>query len=136
MAVRPTVYCMLIDVAKVRAVGRSFEEWYDGPVGYDVAAWLFAGIVDAKLPYAVMPESWLPSVRHYEAMSYGENLVQRRARSAKQGQSHNPGAVLPGRRRAGADVLLKWRDFRASSSSLAGLIRAWFCRGDMKARAA
>ena len=45
---RPTVYCMLIDVAKVRAVGRSFEEWYDGPVGYDVAAWVFAGVVEAK----------------------------------------------------------------------------------------
>ena len=96
MARRPTVYCMLIDVAKVRAVGRSFEEWYDGPVGYDVAAWVFLGLVEAKIPYAVMPESWLPSVKHYEAMSHGKNLVQlRRASPQEQVKGHAACAVLP-----------------------------------------
>ncbi len=119
MAVRPTVYCMLIDVAKVRAVGRSFEEWYDGPVGYDVAAWLFAGVVDAKLPYAVMPESWLPAVRHYEAMSYGENLAQRRARVRRnKARVITRVAFYRAGGRAGADVLLKWRDIRAKLVAL------------------
>ena len=76
MARRPTVYCMLLDVARILAVGRSFEEWYDGAIGYDVAAWLFVGILDANVPYAVMPENWLPAVKHYEAMSHGGDRVQ------------------------------------------------------------
>ncbi len=114
MARRPTVYCILIDVAKVRAVGRSFEEWYDGPVGYDVAAWVFLGLVEAKIPYAVMPESWLPSVKHYEAMSYGKNLVQRRA-EVRKNRSKVMVRVLFYRvgGRAGANILLMWRDIRA-----------------------
>jgi hypothetical protein len=113
MAERPTVYCMLIDVAKVRAVGRSFEEWYDGPVGYDVGAWVFVRLVEEKTPYAVMPESWLPSVKHYEAMSYGNNLVQRRAQVRKN-RSKVTVRVLFYRAggRAGANILLMWRDFR------------------------
>ncbi len=76
---RPAAYCMLLDVAKVRALGRSFEEWYDGSVGYDVGAWVFAGIVDAGMSYAVMPQSWLPAVRHWGAMSYARNVRQLRA---------------------------------------------------------
>jgi glycosyltransferase involved in cell wall biosynthesis len=113
MAGRPTVYCMLIDVGKVRGVGRSFEEWYDGPVGYDVAAWVFLGLVQAKIPYVVMPESWLPSVKHYEAMSYGKNLIQRRAQVRKN-RSKVTVRVLFYRAggRAGANILLMWRDFR------------------------
>jgi hypothetical protein len=113
MAKRPTVYCMLLDVAKVRAIGRSFEEWYDPPIGYDVAAWLYRGLVEAGIPYAVMPESWLPSVKHYEAMSYGENLVQRRAQVRKN-RSKVMARVLFYRAggRAGSNILLMWRDFR------------------------
>lgn len=119
MAKRPTVYCMLIDVAKVRALGRSFEEWYDGPMGYDVAAWLFLGLAEAEIPYAVMPETWLPSVKHYEAMSYGKNFVQRRAQVRK-----NKAKVMArvlfyrGGGRLGANVLIMWRDLRAKLVSL------------------
>ncbi len=86
MARRPTVYCMLIDVAKVRALGRSFEEWYDGVVGYDVGAWVFVGLVQAGVPYAVMPDSWRPSVKHYEAMSYGKSSSNGVPRSARTGR--------------------------------------------------
>ena len=113
MSRRPTVYCMLIDVAKVRAVGRSFEEWYDSPVGYDVAAWVFRGLVEAEIPYAVMPEGWLPSIKHYEAMSYGKNLVQRRAQVRKN-RSKVMARVIFYRAggRAGANILIMWRDFR------------------------
>jgi glycosyltransferase involved in cell wall biosynthesis len=74
MTARPTVYCMLLDVVQARAVQRSFEEWYDGDVGYDVAAWFFAGVTQARRPFEVMPFSWRPTVHHFEAMSYGRKL--------------------------------------------------------------
>jgi hypothetical protein len=123
MAGRPTVYCILIDVAKVRAVGRSFEEWYDSPVGYDVAAWLFLGLVEAKIPYVVMPESWRPSVKHYEAMSYGKNLVQRRAQVRKnKAKVVVRVAFYRAGGRKGANILLKWRDFRAKLFRLRRLL--------------
>ncbi len=114
MSKRPTVYCMLLDVAKARAVGRSFEEWYDGPVGYDVAAWFFAGVIDTGMPYVVMPEAWRPSVKHYEAMSYGKQHDLLRAQVRKN-KLKVIARVLFYRvgRRAGADALIMWRDVRA-----------------------
>ena len=107
MARRPTVYCMLLDVAKILAVGRSFEEWYDGAIGYDVAAWLFVGILDANVPYAVMPENWLPAVKHYEAMSHGGDRVQLR-QQVRRNKFKVIARVLIYRAggRAGADVLV------------------------------
>ena len=113
MSRRPTVYCILLDVAKARAVGRSFEEWYDGPKGYDVAAWFFAGIEDAALRYAVMPGTWLTAVKHYEAMSYGKKNVSSRAR-VRRNELKVVARVVVYRAagRAGANLLIRWRDVR------------------------
>jgi Glycosyl transferase family 2 len=115
MEARPAAYCMLLDVAKVRALGRSFEEWYDGSVGYDVGAWVFAGIVDAGMSYAVMPQSWLPAVRHWGAMSYARNVRQLRAQH--RATTATVGARLLAYRvagRAGAEMLTNLRDVRAA----------------------
>ncbi|HTT92306.1 MAG TPA: glycosyltransferase [Acidimicrobiales bacterium] len=117
MSKRPTVYCMLLDVANARAVGRSFEEWYDGGIGYDVAAWFFSGVVDAKIPYVVMPEDWLPAVKHYEAMSYGKehDLLRNQVRRNElkvmvRVLFYRAGGSI------GANALILWRDVRARAT--------------------
>jgi glycosyltransferase involved in cell wall biosynthesis len=114
MSRRPTVYCILLDVAKARSVARSFEEWYDGPVGYDVGAWFFAGVIDGEMPYVVMPEAWLPAVKHYEAMSYGKEHALLRPQ-VRRNELKVIARVLFYRAggRAGANALIMWRDVRA-----------------------
>lgn len=114
MARRPTVYCMLLDVARARAVGRSFEEWYDGSTGYDVAAWFFAGVVDAGSPYVVMSEAWRPAVKHYEAMSYGQRHALLRPEVRKNRLKVIARVLIyRGGGRFGANLLIGWRDVRA-----------------------
>jgi hypothetical protein len=124
MSRRPTVYCMLLDVAKARAVGRSFEEWYDGSIGYDVAAWFFAGILASQLPYGVMPETWRPAVKHYEAMSHGNYRPQLRAQ-VRRNKLKVIARVLFYRAggRTGANILGMWRDIRGKVAALGPSMR-------------
>jgi hypothetical protein len=102
-------------VAKVRALGRSFEEWYDGSVGYDLGAWVFAGVVDARMSYAVRPQSWFAGGRHRGAMWYARNVRQLRAQ--RRTTNATVGARLLAYRlggRAGAEMLTNLRDVRAA----------------------
>jgi hypothetical protein len=80
---RPSMHCLLLDVAQVRSVRRSFasmDESSDAghPIHYDIGGWVMAGLANRTV---VMPEGWEASaLRHYRALSWARQMTGDRRR--------------------------------------------------------
>lgn len=72
-AQRLAAHCLLVDVNKIRTLGRKFGDPPGQRRVYDVGAWIFDGLPDAGYTYAVMPRGWEgDAIRHWYAMSYSK----------------------------------------------------------------
>jgi glycosyltransferase involved in cell wall biosynthesis len=74
---RPSVHLMMLDVAKARELGTSFEPWTEygpdlrnGERWYDVGGDFLRAIKGQGLPYSVMPDDYYLGYRHWAGVSW------------------------------------------------------------------
>jgi glycosyltransferase involved in cell wall biosynthesis len=90
LAPRPAPWLMLVDCARVRALGVSFRfvgevsaDRPEGLIAYDTGAKLFAALQDAGLAWKQMPACFARGYTHFGNMSWADKLGAGRAHRAK-----------------------------------------------------
>lgn len=90
LAPRPAPWLLLVDCAKIRALGMSFgfvsetsNDRPEGIIAYDTGAKLFACLEDVGLSWTAMPRSFTRGYTHFGNMSWAHRFGDTRAHRAK-----------------------------------------------------